>query len=183
MRMQSRVVVELLKIHLARSARSASFNKRAGRAVRLVGDGQIERWCAMARLGFRDPSQRLVRAKNHPGRAFAVERPRDLGRIRGDRALKLGNPDVLVLVASASGGIGTHDNALKLTRGLPEPFAPCLRDQRDSRGSKENPLSVLDNLFGDAKRSKGFAGAAGHDEAATVMVGKPGNRVLNRFFL
>ncbi len=56
-RMQPCFVVELLKIHFSGDLRSTFVNQRAGCAVRLVGDGQVEWRRAMARLGFRDPSQ------------------------------------------------------------------------------------------------------------------------------
>ena len=83
----------------------------------------------------------------------------------------------------AGGRVGAHNDALKLSRGLPQPFAPRLRNQRDGRCREKNPLSILGDLLGDAKCCEGLARAASHDESAPVVVGKSGDGVLNRLRL
>ena len=177
---QPRVVVDLLEVDLPGAARP---DERARRPVGLVGDGQIERRGAVMRLRLGDPPQRMVRAEHGAGRACAVERAGDLGRVRRDRAFELGYPDVLVLVAPAGGRIGAHDDARQFARRLPQPFAPRLRHQRDGRRREEDPPSVRDGPFGDAKGGEGLAGAARHDEAAPVVVAESVDRVLDRLYL
>ncbi len=125
----------------------------------------------------------MVGAENHPRRAFALKRPRDLGRIRGYRAFEFGNPDVLVLVAATGCRIGTHNDAVQLARGVPQPFSPRLRDQRDGRSGKQNPPPILDDLLGDAKGGECLAGAACHDETASVVISQPFHGIFDGFRL
>ena len=66
---------------------------------------------------------------------------------------------------------------------LAKPFPPCLGDKCDARGSKEDALSIFDDLLGDAKGSECLAGTARHDQSAALVVSKAGDRVLDRFSL
>ena len=178
--MQPRLVVELLEVDAPCAVRPAVIENRSRRAVRLIGDREIERWGAVMRLSLGHPSQRVVGAEHDPGRAaVAVQRTGYLSRVRRDGTLQLRDPDVLVLVAPAGRRIGAHDEALEPARGLAQPLAPRLGDECDGRGDEEDALSLLDQLFSDAQGRECLAGAARHDEATPVVAGEPGHRVLD----
>ena len=72
------VVVELLEVDLPGAVRPAAVEKRSGGAVRFVGDGQIERRCAVRRLSLGDPTEGVVGAEHDPGGDVTIERTRDL---------------------------------------------------------------------------------------------------------
>ena len=72
-RVQAFVVVELLEIDAASIVRSTDSTECSGRAVRLVGDGQIELRGSVVRLSLGDPSERVVGAEDHTGWAITAK--------------------------------------------------------------------------------------------------------------
>ena len=72
-RVQAFVVVELLEIDALGSARSTDSTECSGRAVRLVGDGQVELGGSMVRLSVGDPSERVVGAEDHTSWAITAK--------------------------------------------------------------------------------------------------------------
>ena len=81
--------MELLEIHLSGISGPALRTQSAGRAVRLVGYRKIELRCFVGSLRLGHPTERVVGAEHHAGRAVSAKGGTDLRRVGRDRTLQL----------------------------------------------------------------------------------------------
>ena len=157
--------------------------EHAGGAVRLVGDGEGEGRCLREFLGLGDPHQRLVGAEDDLRVARGLELGGDLLGPRDDRAFKLGDPDVLLLVLAAGVGVGADDERAQRSGRVGQPLPTRLGDERDGRGQEQDGAAVRHEALRDPQRGERLAGAAGHDEPPAVVMPETPEHVLDRFLL
>ena len=146
----------------------------AGGAVGLVADDEIEVIHAEL-LGFVDGFDGLVGGEDDVEALAALALLRtmlDISAVGGDGDIEIVGGDVLGFLGDLlvrAHGVGLEWQVLLRLGG---PLLERLREQRDGGNEEEDAGLVaveLREALGEAQRSEGLAGAAGHDELAAVV--------------
>ena len=139
-------------------------------AMGLVAHHQVELDAGLL-LSLMHHLNGLVGREDHSDGAVVLrlsERPSQLARVRGCRVRQLVDAHVLFIAAGLA--VRAHSEAAQRHCGVGRPCTQGLRQQGNRRNKEEDVLPRLHHLFGDDERGVGLAGAASHDELATVVV-------------
>ena len=154
----------------------------------LVADDEIEVIHAEL-LGFVDGLDGLVGGEDDVEALAALALLRtmlDVGSVGGDGDIEIVGGDVLGLLGDLLvGAYGVRLEWQMLLR-LSGPFLERLREQRDGGNEEEDAGLVaveLREALGEAQRSEGLAGAAGHNELAAVVSFEAGDGLRDGLLL
>ena len=162
----------------------------SGGAMGFVADDKIEFREAEFLLSFMDDFNGVIGGKDDAHVPGVVP----LGhlfcqplRVRGRRITKFvdeGLDHIVVRLALlADFGVRADRETVQRRFALLSPFGQRLGQQREAGDQEQNSFVAAGDFFGDLQRGEGLAGAAGHDQLASVFARQAEENALDRFLL
>lgn len=162
----------------------------SGGAMGFVADDEIELGEAEFLLRFVDDFDGVICGKDDahvPGVVPLGHLFRQPPRVRGRRIAKFMdeglNHIVVRLALLADFGVRANRETVQRRFALLSPFGQGLGQQCEAGDKEQNSFVAACDFFGDLQRCEGLAGAAGHDQLASVFARQAEENALDGFLL
>ncbi len=148
-----------------------------GGAVGLVADHQIEVGQAVVMLGAADDVDGVVGGEHHAHAVIIVALEhfrREAIRLGGGRVAQLVGENlygiILDLALLAHVAVRADGEAVQRGFAFLGPFGEGLRQQRETGHEEQHALAFAGQTLGDLQTGESLAGAAGHDQLASLGI-------------